>query len=157
MRHVYRAALLAAALVTMLAVVGGAAGKTDKRATQLYAGLTGLEEVPPVDGPGMGKVQFDLDIENAKICWHYGVFFNEDVITAAYIHKGGRGTNGPKVLNSSPVPPDADDGEWQGCASVRRMVIAKLETHPRAYYVNVYDKAHPRGVLRGQLSRADAG
>ena len=68
--------------------------------------------------------------------------------TAAHIHKGAAGTNGPVVV---PFTAPGADGNSSGCAAADAALIADMAANPAGYYVNVHTKEHPAGAIRAQL------
>jgi hypothetical protein len=106
--------------------------------------LTGANEVPPVatgaSGSGTFWVAGDCSVKG-------GVAVKGMAATAAHIHVGASGTNGPVAVpltktedNAFAVPKDAKLNESQ-CAAYRN----------GGTYVNVHSAAHPNGEVRAQL------
>ena len=109
--------------------------------------LLGSEEVPPADPDGFGVAVATFDPDRNLVCYFLAVF-NIAPSTAAHIHSGARGTNGPVVVDF--VPPT--DGTSAGCATPRNTsVIPQLLANPSAFYVNVHNAVYPGGAVRGQL------
>ena len=69
--------------------------------------------------------------------------------SAAHIHTGGPGENGPPVV---PLTAPAD-GTSGGCQPIAADLSAALLANPGGYYVNVHTQAFPGGVIRGQLTK----
>ena len=142
---------MAGALAAML-VLGGAATAQPAVPTDLRAFMTGKQEVneclvPPCADPnGAGLVV--LKVHKAKVCYTIDVRCIKPA-TAASIHQGRRGVNGPIV-----VPLNAPtDGSSSGCKALIPPLSKQLREHPGRYYVNVSNKPFPRGAIRGQLHR----
>jgi hypothetical protein len=71
--------------------------------------------------------------------------------TAASIHRGERGVNGPIVATlNAPT-----DGSSYGCGpgTISHELADQLREHPGRYYVTVSNKPFPSGAIRGQLHR----
>jgi CHRD domain len=68
--------------------------------------------------------------------------------TAAHIHKGAAGTNGPVVV---PFTAPGADGTSSGCATATGSIIDDILADRSGYYVNVHTKEHPAGAIRAQL------
>ena len=68
--------------------------------------------------------------------------------TAAHIHKGAAGTNGPVVV---PLTAPGDKGDSSGCVPADASLIDDILANRSGYYVNVHTKEHPAGAIRAQL------
>ena len=68
--------------------------------------------------------------------------------TAAHIHRGGAGVNGPVVV---PFTAPGADGNSSGCAPAAPALIDEILANPAGFYVNVHTKEHPAGAIRSQL------
>ena len=113
------------------------------------ANLTGAAEVPgPGDTNSSGTVQVTLDSDKNEVCYDLTVAKLDDA-TAAHIHEGAAGKEGPvKVGLDAPK-----SGSTKGCKTVDAAVVQDMMAHPANYYVNVHNASHPKGALRGQLSK----
>jgi hypothetical protein len=151
MRYLWAVAILAAALVTAFALSGTATGNVDLRA-KLSSSLSGAEEVPPADPDGSGMATARLNTRmGGKVCWNFRVM-NIETAQLAHIHKAPAGSNGPVVIDMTPAPGDADDGQWKGCRrGVDRALIRDIIRNPTGYYFNVHNQQFPGGAIRGQL------
>jgi hypothetical protein len=111
--------------------------------------LTGDAEVPgPGDPKGSGTVVVTLKPDTAEVCYELSVA-NLQEATAAHIHKGEKGEEGPVA-----VPLDTPKtGAAKGCTKADVVVIEALLQDPTDYYVNVHTAAFPKGAVRGQLSK----
>jgi hypothetical protein len=113
------------------------------------AKLTGDAEVPgPGDPKGSGTIQVTLDPAKGEVCYELSVA-NMQEATAAHIHEGAKGQEGPvKVPLQAPKT-----GAAKGCAKVDAVVIETIMKDPADYYVNIHNAAFPKGAVRGQLSK----
>lgn len=115
--------------------------------TRLVANLTGPAELPPGDPDGSGTATLTVDPAAGQLCYSLAVAGIAPA-TAAHVHKGAAGTDGPPVV---PLTAPAN-GSSQGCAPVAGDVAADMIAHPADYYVNVHNPDYPGGAVRGQLS-----
>jgi len=124
------------------AVVGlGLATAAAAAETTLNAKLSGADKAS-----GMAKIRVD---DKNQVCWDLSSKGLTEV-TAAHIHKGAAGANGPPVVPFSGV--DAT-GASKGCAPASADVAKDIVANPAGYYVNVHTKAAPGGAIRGQLGK----
>ena len=132
------AVLGAAALAVPAAAQFGGPPPPPNTGVPLYAKLTG--------GSGSGNATVVVDPPKGTVCYLINVAGLENV-TAAHIHTGGPGENGPPV-----VPLETPEGGTSGgCAQVTAEVSAALLANPGGYYLNVHTRAFPGGAIRGQL------
>ena len=113
------------------------------------ANLTGAAEVPgPGDNNGSGTVQVTLNSDKNEVCYDLTLTKLDDA-TAAHIHEGAVGKDGPvKVGLDAPK-----SGSAKGCKTADAAVVKDIMANPANYYVNVHNPAHPKGAVRGQLSK----
>lgn len=123
------------------------------------ANLSGLNQVPPNASPGSGLATLSYDDVAATIS--YEVIFSGLVspASAAHIHLGPAGTNGP-VLFPFPSVPSVTSGSFSGAFSIADLIPKPgVETIALAIaagidgrlYVNIHDATFPGGEIRGQL------
>ncbi|MGI8685075.1 MAG: CHRD domain-containing protein [Acidimicrobiales bacterium] len=115
------------------------------------------------DPNGTAEVyMFGIDGDPTTLCYVLTVDGIETA-TAAHIHKGGPGTNGPVVANLA-APGDGDAADCLTQGEVGPATTPKFPTgepvqqilaNPGDYYVNVHNADFPGGALRGQLSTDD--
>jgi len=111
--------------------------------------LLGSEEVGGGDADGYGRAEISISETFGQICWDINGVRGIGPITAAHIHRGVRGTNGPPVFTLRP----ANEGGYKGCADGSEWTQDRIEDDPSAFYVNVHTAEYPGGAIRGQLSR----
>jgi hypothetical protein len=136
-----RSIVLALVLGAALALPGGAAVA---EVPQHSVFLTGAQEVPgPGDANGRGEFSWSLD--GTRLCYLLSVR-RIGTAAAAHIHRGRAGVAGPvRVELDAPNPASAE------CVTIGSRLATNLRTHPRRFYVNVHNVAHPDGAIRGQL------
>jgi hypothetical protein len=142
-RHMLVMLVMALALVHVAPVAAGQAMGNAK------AMLTGDAEVPgPGDPNGSGTVQVTFNPDTGEVCYELSVVDLQEA-TAAHIHKGEKGEEGPVA-----VPLDTPKtGAAKGCTKADVVVIEAMMQDPTDYYVNVHTAAFPKGAVRGQLSK----
>jgi CHRD domain len=103
--------------------------------------LTGDAEVPgPGDPKASGTVVVTLKPDTSEVCCELSVA-NLQEETAAHIHQGEKGAEGPVA-----VPLDAPKiGAAKGCTKADVVVIEALMQDPTDYYVIVHTAAFPEG------------
>jgi hypothetical protein len=130
--------------------------------------LTGGEEVPAVPTEGRAVVRLDLRNDNA-LEFELGATRDLRQVTAAHIHLGAFGQNGPVVahLFSSANGRNFGRGDRIARGTLRNgeivaqpgfmPTVAELAERIRQgrAYVNVHTTAHPNGEVRGQLTVID--
>jgi hypothetical protein len=97
---------------------------------------------------GYGTAHLLLNPEQQTVCFVILVADIKLPATAARIHKGAAGVNGPIVMSLR--PPNAS-GFSTGCTHAPRSLILAIMQHPVDYYVNVHNMPYPEGAVRGQL------
>ena len=71
--------------------------------------------------------------------------------TAAHIHKGTSGNNGPVVIPLVPVPAGGAPGAASGCFALPVGVAGPIRSNPTGHYINVHSATFQGGAIRGQL------
>ena len=134
--------VLALALLTFAHLAAAA----EMKAT---AKLTGAAEVPgPGDADGGGTAQVTINPDKNEVCFDLSVT-KIDEATAAHIHEGAAGKDGPvKVGLDAPK-----GGSAKGCKTADAAVVKEIMANPANYYVNVHNAAFPKGAVRGQLAK----
>ena len=105
--------------------------------------LTGAEEVPPVKTSATGSGSFRL-AEDGTIT---GSVTTKDVAgTAAHIHFGAKGKNGPVIV------PLAKNGDTYSVPAGRKLTEAQVKAFKQGeLYVNVHSARHKGGEVRAQI------
>ena len=119
---------------------------TDVLGNNFAANLTGASEVPPADPDGVGTARISTDDATNRICAHLEVR-NIGAVTAAHIHRGRAGVNGPPVVNLDPP----DDNDSDDCDDIADALLDEIRRSPADFYVNVHTAEHPDGAIRGQI------
>lgn len=121
----------------------------EETADTYYATLTGAQEVGGGDPDGSGRAEISISDGFGQVCWDLNDIRNIGPITAAHIHVGRAGTNGPPVFTLRP----ANEGGYKGCTDGSEWTQDRIENNPEAFYVNVHTAQYPNGAIRGQLRR----
>ena len=119
---------------------------TDVLGNSFAATLTGANEVPAGDPDGVGTAHISTDDAINRICTHLEVR-NIGAVTAAHIHRGRAGVNGPPVITLD--APDDDDSD--DCDDVQDALLDEIRRSPGDFYVNVHTAEFPNGAIRGQI------
>lgn len=130
---------------------------------QFNANLTGIEEVPPTNIISTGKAQFKVDSQTNNTSFTLSVE-NLEGITAAHIHNGTKGLNGPVIVtlfkSPSPSSEDSDSLSINGTIANDNLegpLAGKQVTdlinlmNNKSSYVNVHTEQNPLGAIRGQI------
>jgi len=106
--------------------------------------LSGAEEVPPVMAPGSGSGSFRV-AEDGTVT---GSVTTSGVQgTAAHIHQGAKGQNGPVIV------PLAKNGDTYSVPEGRKLTAAQTSAFKAGnLYVNVHTARNKGGEVRGQLN-----
>ena len=110
------------------------------------ATLNGASEVPAGDPDGVGTASISTNDATNQVCTKLEVR-NIGNVTAAHIHRGVAGVNGPPVINLD----QPDDNDSNDCDTVADDLLDELRRNPGAFYVNVHTTDHPNGAIRGQI------
>lgn len=107
------------------------------------------------DPNGRGEAYvFGIDADPTTLCYVLTVD-KIGTATAAHIHEGAQGRNGPVVVNlAAPADGNAADCLTEGEEGkfVGDQTVADILANPQDYYVNVHNVEFPGGAVRGQLS-----
>ncbi len=122
----------------------------------LRAVMSAAAEIPDPAGPDQGQGLATFVLDTATNMLHYSVFVNDltSPITAAHIHTGGAGVNGPVVVALfGGAPPEF--GEARPLTGMVQLTAAQanaLQVNPAGHYVNVHTTTNPAGEVRGQVA-----
>lgn len=114
------------------------------------AGLTGDAEVP---GPGDPSAEgsalvWDTNVAD-ELCYTVDVGNLSPPPSAAHIHRGAEGANGPVVVALENV---VANPMWSRCQrGLDPALVAEILSTPSSFYVNVHNESFPAGAIRGQL------
>lgn len=95
------------------------------------------------DPNGTGTACIDI-VGTGTLCWDIQVA-GIRTPRAAHIHRGRRTENGPIVMDF--------EGQLSGCKDVNGTLLEEIRRSPSGFYVNVHNRQHPGGAVRGQLRR----
>jgi hypothetical protein len=137
------AVFLAALLLVSCAGLGGDGGSSLK--------LSGAQEVPPVttDATGTGSITVGDDRSVS------GTFKleNGSQMTAAHIHEGAVGANGPVIIPLRKVA----DNQWEVPPGAK-LSDAQYEAYKAGrLYVNFHSAKHKGGEIRAQIAAPKGG
>lgn len=115
--------------------------------TTYHANLTGAQEVGGGDSDGSATARVTIADDFDQVCWNVSDVRNIGDVTAAHIHVGARGVNGPPVFTLT----KSNEGTWTGCSEGAEWTQNRIEGNPENFYVNLHTAAYPNGAIRGQL------
>lgn len=116
----------------------------------LITDMSGDQEVPPVASAGSGIAASTVNRESGEVTLHVNADGVDDA-TAAHIHQGYAGQNGPVLV---PLEQDlVDPGHWSASAGLDDAGLG--DYLDGRLYVNLHTPANPGGELRGQLAPRD--
>ena len=129
-----------------LFALGGCETVNEVVGNNFAATLSGANEVPPADPDGSGSARITTNDVTNQICTDLEVR-NISPVTAAHIHRGPAGVNGPPVVNlDAPDDNDSDD-----CDVIADALLDEIRRNPGGFYVNVHTADYPNGAIRGQI------
>ena len=135
-------------LVLCATVLSAAAQQAAGKAMEAVK-LTGAAEVPgPGDSDGSGTITLTFNPDKGEVCYELRVA-NLKEVTAAHIHAGAAGKEGPVTVGLETPKTEA----VTGCKSADPAVIRTIMQDPASYYVNVHTTDFPKGAVRGQLAK----
>jgi hypothetical protein len=151
-------ALAAGGVVVLTGVASAGHENTVLEATldgrsEVSSGAKDRRLVGDPNGRGEAYV-FGVDGDPTTLCYVLTVSGLSGA-TAAHIHEGSAGENGPVVVNlAAPADGNAADCLTEGEPGkfVGGQTVAEILANPQDYYVNVHNAEYPGGAVRGQLA-----
>jgi len=120
-----------------------AVGSGSVLAEAMNVKLSGDQEVPPVQTSGAGSGTITINDDGSVSGSVTATGFTP---TAAHIHEGAAGKNGPVIV------PFTKDGDKFGPAAGAKLTPDQLKAFKAGdLYVNIHSAAHPGGEVRAQL------
>jgi hypothetical protein len=136
-------------LVAALAVAGALSSQA--ALFNFSATLSGAEEVPANNSPASGFVSATYDSVSGQFSLG-GVFGGLTTIaTAAHVHAGAVGVNGPVILPLTILPGGSTSGALIGVFAAPLTPNQVNGLFAENWYVNVHTSSFPGGEIRGQL------
>lgn len=140
-----RLPLFAVVSAVAFAISGcSAMGGDSKEAKSSMVQLSGAQEVPPVstDAAGKSTIKVAPDMSVSGTLTVSGI-----AATAAHIHQGAKGTNGPVI-----VPLTKTSATTFVVPADSKLTAAQYASYKDGnLYLNVHSAAHPGGEIRAQL------
>lgn len=141
--------LVLMALGALLSVVSFAGRESVAQAATVTfeARATGAEENPAVSSVASAFARFTFDDVSRKLTYAVTVSgLNAESVTAAHLHRGARGVNGPVVYTLSAV------GFIQVAGEIILTEADVSDLRAGNFYFNVHSKDNPGGFARGQMT-----
>lgn len=117
--------------------------------TTYHATLTGAQEVNGGDPDASGTADVSVARNLDQICYDVHGLSGLGPITAAHIHRGAPGEDGPPVVTLKA----AGESGFKGCDPAPEWLQDAMKADFSGYYVNVHTSEYPKGAIRGQLGR----
>jgi hypothetical protein len=109
-----------------------------------------FENPAPAGRTETGTAKLDLYSDNSfKYAITVTGLAGGDALTASHIHFGDAGTNGPVILNFSPV--FSANAASATLTNLRQTLVDSIQTG--TVYVNVHSTQFPGGLVRGQMDK----
>jgi hypothetical protein len=134
-------AVAAASLIAGMGTTGSALAR------ELNSVLSG-KDLAGGDQDGWGRVKVHIDDRTNRLCTDLEVR-SIGKVTAAQIHRGKAGQDGPAVVTLD-RPEDEQDSD--DCDSIGDELADQIQANPADFYVSVRTTENPNGALRGQLA-----
>jgi len=146
---------------------GGTGMSASTQSNHFDAKLSGKNEVPPKDTKATGTATFNV-IGTDSITYTVHVK-DMQMVTAAHIHQGKAGENGPVLvtLYNNPTPSAMTNGELakgtitatnlEGPLAGKQVTDLISMIKSGGTYANVHTTANPMGEIRGQIVEGKTG
>ena len=143
-----RAGMVSLAVGASLTAIAAAPLLAQDEPMMVSASLYGSNEVghKGAGDDASGDFTGEINMDAGTLCYFLDIEGLDDV-TAAHVHKGAKGKNGPPVVVLETDNPDGDEI----CAEVEASVLADIAKNEDDYYVNVHTASIPAGAIRGQF------
>lgn len=146
----YRTFAPAVVVSTVLALAGCETMSSAWDSTKAFVSgtnvtLSGAQEVPPVTTQGSGSGTITVN-EDKSVSG--SVKITGFTATAAHIHTGAAGKNGPVII---PLTKSSDGSTWSVPAGAKLTDAQYNDYKAGNLYVNVHSAAYKGGEVRGQL------
>ena len=144
LRRIFRRSLWLSSVSAAVLLAAGCAPMPSPPPSGSNVQLSGSQEVPPVNttATGSGILTVVMDRSMSGTVTTSGI-----AGTAAHIHLGAAGANGPVII---PLNKTADN-VWSVPSGIR-LNDAQYEAYKLGnLYVNVHSAANPNGEIRGQV------
>ncbi|MFN0145129.1 MAG: CHRD domain-containing protein [Dehalococcoidia bacterium] len=156
-RRAWWVALVAIAALGLVLMLNGPTKGSAQNFPAPSVRLSTAEEVPPVTGNGGGQFFWNLTADSLEADLSGD---STDLLTAAHIHLGAKGTNGPVIaaLFSSTdgvrdfhVLPVIKAANLAGPMAGKPFADFAKEVCAGNTYVNIHSKGNPAGLIRAQI------
>lgn len=107
--------------------------------------LSGANQVPGQAPTASAVALVSLRPGTSQVCWTFLGMHDVSKPTAAYIHDGARGVNGPVIV------PFGAAYSQRGCIRVATSILNAIASAPRVYYVSLVTARSAKGAARAQL------
>jgi CHRD domain len=127
---------------------GAIRGQLSGTSTASFGTLFDLQLKGTSEPNATGTAVLRILKDKATVCYRLHAANVTLPTTAAHIHKGAAGVNGPVVV---PFTAPGADGNSSGCQTSTPEIVNDILGNPSGFYVNVHTTEHPAGAIRSQL------
>lgn len=143
--HPLKWSLIGALALGLVACGGG--NDSQQQTTVLKASMSGDQEVPPAITGALGTGTLSLESISRNISG--SIALDGMTATAAHIHQGDTGVNGPIIVPLTETTP----GTWSVPAGAALTESQAAAFAAGGLYFNAHSAAIPTGEIRGQIGR----